>query len=113
MQENYDANIAAAAPTKAHPLPYIALVIALIVPIVAGFIGANVKWAQNFFYSVAMLSPVAGMLTAIVALCLGKKRIGGIGILISIIVIALPLSGLAAIVVLLFALTGGTFVMHM
>lgn len=97
-----------------HPLPYIALALTFIVPILSGiFFATMFRGLGVFFVSVAMLSPIAGILTAIVALCLGKKKIGASGQAIAIVVIAVPLAFIAAIVPLFFILTAGTFTMHM
>ncbi|MDR1921606.1 MAG: hypothetical protein LBS31_07690 [Candidatus Adiutrix sp.] len=115
MQEHFDGNSAAAEPLKGRLLPYVALTLTFLVPILTGIISAVVSGgAQAFFLAVTMLSPIAGMLTAIFALCLGKKRIGVVGKIISIIVISAPLcGGIVGIVALFFALTNGSFLLHM
>ncbi len=111
MPDNFDGNSATAEPSKKNPLPYVALTLTFIVPFLTSRISTG--GAGAFFLAVTMLSPIAGVMTAIAALCLGKKRIGAVGKTISIIVIAVPLCGLVAIVAFLFVLTNGTFVLHM
>lgn len=113
MGEHFDANSVATGPPKSHPLPYVALALTFFVPFFISFINPIIKWGEAFFSAIALLSPIAGVLTAIIALCLGKKRIGTAGKIISIIVIAVPLCAIAGILALLFALTNGTFVLHM
>jgi hypothetical protein len=109
MQEHIDANSTVAEPSKRHPLPYVALTLTFIAPIII----AGISGGQAFFYAAAMLSPLAGMVTAIIALCLGKKRIGAGGKIISIIVIAVPLCIIGVIAALFFVSTNGAFVLHM
>jgi len=113
MKEHFDTNTATVEQPKGHPLPYIALGITYLVPFLVGIISDYINVDGAFFIAVIMLSPIAGMLTAIVALCLGKKRIGTSGIIISIFVIAVPLIGLIGMAVLFFALSNGSFVLHM
>ena len=115
MREHLDANSRLDELSKDHPLPYIALTLTFIVPISSYFLTAIVNGAaaKNVFLAVTMLSPIAGVPTAIAALCLGKTRIGALGIKSSIIVINVTLFVIAVIVALLYRVTNGTLLFHM
>ena len=78
-------------------LPYIAVGLELATAVLLGlgllllFVASWLSWLAGFFVLLAVLSPIAGVVTAVVALCMGKARIEKKGVILSIIALALPL----------------------
>jgi len=87
-------------------LPIIALCLDF-APVLLVFLGSLVRGLSSAALLLALLLPVAGLITGIVSLSRGKARIGIVGKILAIIAIVLPLAFVAFIVILFIgAVTG-------
>jgi hypothetical protein len=96
---NVSPNTVSAVPQKKSRLPFVALMVTFGLPLLlyeaASFVRSGpLKSALAY----AMLfSPIAGMLLAVISLCLGKKRIGRDGVTTSLVVLLVPIICVAAL----------------
>lgn len=87
-------------------LPLIALFLDF-APVLLVFLGSLVRGLSSAALLLALLLPVAGLITGIVSLSRGKARIGIVGKILAIIAIVLPLAFVAFIVIIFIgAVTG-------
>jgi len=85
-------------------LPLVALGLDVL-PIFLVYLGLPLP---SFVYLFILLSPIAGLITGIVALSRGKARIGLMGKVISIIAIVLPLFLIILIIIVFIGAMTGT-----
>ena len=87
-------------------LPLIALGLDL-VPIIFICLSSLFQFSLPFFWLIAVLSPIAGLMTGIASLRRGKTRIGIVGKIIAIIAIIAPLSVIAFIIIFFIGVMTG------
>jgi len=87
-------------------LPLIALCLDL-VPIVIIWLSSLFQFSFSFFWLIAVLSPIAGLIAGVASLRRGKAQIGLIGKIIAIIAIATPLSAVAFVLIFFFGVVTG------
>jgi len=87
-------------------LPIIALGLDL-VPVLIFFLNSLIRGLTSFALLLLVLLPVAGLVTGIVSLSLGKGKISIIGKTLAIIAISLPLVCVAFIIVIFIGVVTG------
>ena len=90
---------------KEIALPLVAVLLSS--PIALVFLVALGWGLPSFAVLFMVLSPIAGLITGIMSLCRGKKRNGVVGMILSIIAIALPASIVILIIVFLIGVSTG------
>ena len=71
------------------------------------FLGSIIRGLTSVTLLFTVLFPVAGLITGIVSLTLGKDRIGKIGKILAIIAISLPLALVLSIIVFFIGVVTG------
>ena len=87
-------------------LPLIALGLGF-VPILIIWVSSLFQFSLSFFWLIAVLSPIAGLIAGVASLRRGKARIGLVGKIIAIIAIIAPLSVIAFIIILFIGVITG------
>lgn len=87
-------------------LPLLALGFDL-VPIFLVFLNSILRGLPSYMFLLIVLSPIAGLITGVISLAKGKRRIGLTGKIISIIAIILPLSFVAFIIIFFIGVVTG------
>jgi hypothetical protein len=81
-------------------LPLIALGLDLY-PVLIVWLSPFIPTLPSFIYLCIILSPIAGLITGVISLILGKRRIGAVGKILAIIAIVFPLALAAALIIVL------------
>jgi len=78
-----------------------------VVSVILFFIASTGLPFSNIIIIFALLLPIAGIITGVIALCRGKRRNGIFGMIIAIVAIALPLSVIVFIGVIFIGIVTG------
>jgi len=87
-------------------LPLVALGLDL-APVLILALGSIIRGVSSFGLLFVVLLPIAGLITGVVSLAVGKSRMGKIGKILAIIAISLPIAFVLSIIVFFIGVTTG------